>query len=168
MAIGRIRQKKQSYFEKLNIDLVIQEATSWEGTEYEYGSKGDSTIDCSGLITRVYQKIFHDDGIPPSMMNISKLRTTTLFETVNFAQKGDLILWDQKKSDSGDWVRSYHGGIVVDPHYAKFIHAGVTKGVSLSNYSSKYWSERWKGRVFRRYKGLSKLTFRASKIFFKD
>ncbi|MEC5422517.1 NlpC/P60 family protein [Virgibacillus sp. C22-A2] len=109
---------------------VIQAAKSFIGTPYTWGGTSPGGFDCSGFIQYVYQT-----------QSISTPRTVS--DTWNFAQPvssasvGDLVFFETYKPGPS------HMGIYLGD--GKFIHAGESRGVEISDMNNSYWGPKYLG-----------------------
>jgi cell wall-associated NlpC family hydrolase len=109
---------------------IIEVAHTFIGTPYVWGGQSPGGFDCSGFIQYVYQT-----------QNIVIPRTVS--ETWNFAQSvespsvGDLVFFETYKPGPS------HIGIYLGD--GKFIHAGSSNGVEISELQTSYWEQRYLG-----------------------
>lgn len=111
---------------------LVETAKSYEGTRYKYGGTTKKGMDCSGLVTTVYNS-----------ENIKLPRTTgELASSGNWidlkeVQKGDLLFFATRRNSR----TVNHVGIVTDARvgYVEFIHASTSAGVIISSLTEKYW-----------------------------
>lgn len=114
------------------IENIIETAKSYEGTRYKYGGTTKEGMDCSGLVTTVF-----------NTENISLPRTTgELSQTGDWidlkeVQKGDLLFFATRNNSRN----VNHVGIVTETRlgYVEFIHASTSSGVIVSSLSEKFW-----------------------------
>ncbi|MFC4557337.1 NlpC/P60 family protein [Virgibacillus kekensis] len=113
-----------------NYSNVIDTAYSLIGTPYVWGGEAPGGFDCSGFI----QYIFKTQG---------KVTPRTVSDTWNFTAPagspsvGELVFFETYKPGPS------HMGIYVGD--GKFIHAGASRGVEVSNLSNPYWDQRYLG-----------------------
>ncbi len=109
---------------------IIEASRSYIGTPYVWGGDSPSGFDCSGFIQYVYQT--QDITIP-----------RTVSEIWNFAQPvdspsvGDLVFFETYQPGPS------HLGIYLGD--GKFIHAGSSRGVEISELKTSYWEQRYLG-----------------------
>ena len=114
------------------IENLIETAKSFEGTRYKYGGTTKKGIDCSGLVTTVF-----------NTENISLPRTTGELSVtgdwidLKEVQKGDLLFFATRNNSRN----VNHVGIVTETRlgYVEFIHASTSAGVIISSLSEKFW-----------------------------
>ncbi len=108
--------------------------SKWQGTPYVYGGNSDKGIDCSAFMMRVFEASF----------NASIPRTT--IQQVKVGQqvaKGRLQIGDLVFFKTG-WNKR-HVGVFIGK--SQFMHASVSKGVTISKLDDPYWSSRyWQSR----------------------
>ena len=121
--------KKQVEVTSNNTD-VIQVANSFIGTPYVWGGTSPSGFDCSGFIQYVYQS--EDITIPRTVSEIWNFS-----EPVDAPSVGDLVFFSTYKPGPS------HMGIYVGD--GKFIHAGESRGVEISEMSNAYWEPKYLG-----------------------
>lgn len=111
-------------------DLLMDAYNEWEGTPYLLGGSQKTGIDCSQLVSVIFEEYF-DTDLPPTTR--SQLNTG-----VNIRRKairtGDLIFFRTGKS-------TLHVGIAVNQ--GEFLHASTSKGVMISKLGNSYWRERY-------------------------
>ncbi len=118
---------------------ILKTAQTYIGTEYKFSGKDrEGGIDCSGFITNVLLKALDSQKFKPMLQNIALLRTSTILETTESPENGDLVLWEG------------HGGIVWDASRGTFIGSQTSTGVALASYKSGYWNKR-SGMIFRKF-----------------
>ncbi|WP_067725541.1 C40 family peptidase [Oceanobacillus damuensis] len=109
---------------------VIQSARSLVGTPYVYGGTSPSGFDCSGFIQYVFQ---HQNIVLPR--TVSDLWNFS--NPVDSPSVGDLVFFTTYTPGPS------HAGIYVGD--GKFIHAGSSRGVEISELDNTYWKERYLG-----------------------
>ena len=62
-----------------------------EATDGAHGSSASRTIDCSGFVVKVFDKVFPGSGLNPHTVDSAALRTSSCSETSVSPQEGDLI-----------------------------------------------------------------------------
>lgn len=109
--------------------------SSWRGTKYRYGGTTKKGIDCSALMQNLYKEQF-DVELP----------RTTLTQV----QIGEKVIGNKEKWKVGDLIffkmnsRIKHVGVYIGDN--KFVHAGRSTGVTISEYDG-YWAKRfWQTR----------------------
>lgn len=127
---------EESFFslDKLN-DLVCY-AQNFMGIPYHYGSVGIKSFDCSGFTSYVFKQF--GLALPRSSRDQAALGTKV---TSAEARKGDLIFFKGRSSKS----IVGHVGIVISEIGDKltFIHASVSKGITIDSIDLKYYKDRF-------------------------
>lgn len=124
------KEIKKAEVKGANGNNVVQDARSLIGTPYEWGGDSPSGFDCSGFIQYIFQQ--QDITLP-----------RTVSETWNFAQSvdrpsvGDLVFFETYQPGPS------HMGVYIGD--GKFIHAGSTNGVEISELGSSYWESKYIG-----------------------
>ncbi len=113
---------------------LYKQYQEWKGTRYQLGGMSKRGIDCSALVLLTYR----------DHMGIQLPRTTRYQ-----AQAGKAIKRNQLRT--GDLVffktgrRGRHVGIYIEN--GQFLHASVSRGVTISHLSEHYWNSRyWRAR----------------------
>ena len=117
--------------------MLRSEVGEWHGTRYLLGGNGKDGIDCSGFVKVVFRNLF----------GVSLPRHSSHQATIGWSVRrsqvrvGDIVFF---KTSKGNHVGIYLGG-------GQFAHASKSKGVTISNLSSRYWRRcYWKARrIFR-------------------
>lgn len=109
---------------------VIGVAKQFLGTPYRWGGESPSGFDCSGFLNYVYYQA--GKTIPRTVSDIWNFATP-----VGKPSVGDLVFFETYKPGPS------HAGIYLGNN--KFIHAGSSSGVSISDMSASYWSSRYLG-----------------------
>ncbi|MBP1967916.1 cell wall-associated NlpC family hydrolase [Virgibacillus natechei] len=124
------KEIKKAEVKGANGNNVVQDARSLIGTPYEWGGDTPSGFDCSGFIQYIFEQ--QDITLP-----------RTVSETWNFAQSvdrpsvGDLVFFETYQPGPS------HMGVYIGD--GKFIHAGSTNGVEVSELGSSYWESKYIG-----------------------
>lgn len=111
-----------------NVDQLIKTANSVIGTPYVWGGQTTSGFDCSGFIHYAYNA---------AGMKSSRTSTDGYFNRsfyVDKPQVGDLVFF---KNTYRSGIS--HMGIYIGNN--KFIHAGSSTGVTITDLSNSYWSK---------------------------
>lgn len=125
--------------EKDNHALYI-EAARWMGVPYRYGGKTMRGVDCSGLTTQIYKKVYRKK----LKNNADDQRTQDCRKvTKGKLEEGDLVFFHNGRSKR----RATHVGIYLKD--GKFIHASSSQGVIISWVNDTYYRKCWMqgGRV---------------------
>ncbi|MGM8366719.1 C40 family peptidase [Virgibacillus sp. W0181] len=109
---------------------IIKEARAYIGTPYVWGGESPHGFDCSGYIQYVYEQ--QDYTIPRTVSDIWNFATP-----VDSPSVGDLVFFETYKPGPS------HMGIYLGD--GKFIHAGASRGVEISEMSNSYWKQRYLG-----------------------
>jgi lipoprotein Spr len=102
---------------------------NWLGTSYKYAGNSNKGIDCSGLVKKVFGKIFNLQLSGGS----SDIYTLTIPIEKELLQEGDLVFFKIAKN------RISHVGIYLSNN--KFIHASVKLGVIISDLNEPYYKK---------------------------
>ncbi|WP_066965685.1 NlpC/P60 family protein [Microbulbifer sp. Q7] len=113
---------------------LYQQHQAWKGIPYRLGGMSRRGIDCSALVYLIYR----------DQMGIELPRTTQYQALAGEAIKqgqlrpGDLVFFRTSR-------RGRHVGIYIEE--GKFLHASVSKGVTISHLTDYYWKSRyWRAR----------------------
>lgn len=110
------------------------EAAEWIGVPYRYGGNNKQGIDCSGLTSQLYKKVYHKKLERSSEeqhdKNCRKIAKSNLKE-------GDLVFFSAGKTRK----KVSHVGIYLKDN--KFIHASTQQGVIISNLNEDYYRKYW-------------------------
>lgn len=118
-------------------DRTIHSGMKYLGAPYQYGANPSqtSTFDCSSFTYRA----FIDNGITlPRTSNQQYALGTTV--ALSQAQSGDLVFYKLSTTDTNpvSHVGIYLGGM-------KMLHASTSKGVTVTDISTSYWTSRYVG-----------------------
>ncbi|MCA0894831.1 NlpC/P60 family protein [Microbulbifer agarilyticus] len=115
-------------------ESLYEQHQEWKGIPYRLGGMSKRGIDCSALVYLIYR----------DHMGIELPRTTQYQalagESIKRAQlrPGDLVFFKTGR-------RGRHVGIYLED--GKFLHASVSKGVTISHLTDHYWKSRyWRAR----------------------
>lgn len=114
----------------LNVDALITEGKKYLGVPYVWGGSTPSGFDCTGFLNFVYGKV--GISIPRTVETIWS--ATTIVST---PQPGDLVFFTTYKEGPS------HAGIYIGDN--KFLHAGSSTGVTITDMNNPYWKARYLG-----------------------
>lgn len=119
---------------KENVLLLKRHYEKWRGTPYVDGGMSATGIDCSGFTVLAYRDLF---GL--SLPRTAGEQAESGREITRAALKsGDLVFFNTGGSKK-------HVGIYLADD--QFIHASLSKGVTLSSLDDSYWQEKyWQAR----------------------
>jgi hypothetical protein len=125
---------EKSALQKETVFLLKRHYEKWRGTPYENGGMSASGIDCSGFTVLAYRDLF---GLSLPRTAVEQAESGS--EVARAALKtGDLVFFNTGQSKK-------HVGIYLADD--QFIHASLTKGVTLSSLEDSYWQEKyWQAR----------------------
>ncbi|MDT2046093.1 endopeptidase [Priestia aryabhattai] len=115
----------------LDESAVISKAKSLIGTPYKWAGTTPSGFDCSGFLQYVYKESVGVE-IPRTVADIYAAG-----ESVKEPSVGDIVYFETYKEGPS------HAGIYLGND--QFIHTSTSKGVTISDKNSSYWSERYLG-----------------------
>ena len=135
---------KKQYATKLGVsesdiknETLYQFISEWQGVPYKYAGKDKAGIDCSGLTSTLYLKVYKktiSSNTKDLVGEVKKISESDLKE-------GDLVFFNTNgKSVS-------HVGVYLQNH--KFVHASTKKGVMISDMNEPYFKQTYvrSGRV---------------------
>lgn len=123
------RMMKVNYYEATRQSLM-QAYRDWQGTPYLLGGATKNGVDCSSLVSVIYDDYFGID-MP---MNTRKLLNKGDGVRRASLRTGDLVFFRTSR-------RNLHVGIMVDNR--EFLHASTSQGVMLSSLEENYWAMRY-------------------------
>lgn len=110
--------------------LLYDEAYNWMNTPYLYAGNSKKGIDCSGLIKKIYSKIYNLKLNGNSSYIFAQ---TKEIKDLNSLIEGDLLFFKINKKQIS------HIGIYLKDGY--FVHSSVNKGVTINNLNEKYYQK---------------------------
>lgn len=112
------------------------EASKWIGTPYRYGGNTKKGVDCSGLTSEIYKKVYK----VRLERSAEKQRTNDCKRVLKRNLKeGDLVFFHKGKKRKG----ASHVGIYLKND--RFIHASTSNGVIVSSLKEEYYDRYWLG-----------------------
>ena len=112
---------------RLNMDIDMKdnhqlyvESAAWLGVPYRGGGNSKRGVDCSGLTSHLYKKVYH-----------KKLKRKRNL------REGDLVFFHNGRKKR---IAS-HVGIYLKDN--KFIHASTSRGVIISSLNEDYYRKHW-------------------------
>lgn len=124
-------KKNNSKNESELAEQMVSTAMDYLGVSYRGGGTSRDGMDCSGLVTAVYNAF--DMALPRSSSDMAKVGEVINTENI---QKGDLIFF---KTNGKNVIN--HVGIVTEvlENEIKFIHASTSSGVIVSSTKEPYF-----------------------------
>lgn len=111
------------------VQALITEAKKYIGVPYVWGGSTPNGFDCSGFLNYVYNKV--GVSIPRTVATIWNATTPVSSPSV-----GDIVYYETTTGPS-------HAGIYLGDN--KFIHAGSSTGVAITDMNNSYWKPRYLG-----------------------
>ena len=126
---------------RLGIDIDMKdnhalyvESANWIGVPYRGGGTTKRGVDCSGLTSAIYKKVYRkelernsDDQRKKDCRKVKKGKL----------KEGDLVFFHNGRKKK----RATHVGIYLKDR--KFIHASTSQGVIISTLDEEYWKKHW-------------------------
>lgn len=112
------------------VNELISEAKKYIGSPYKWAGSTPAGFDCSGYLNYVYGKA--GISIPRTVASI-----WSATKHVASPKVGDLVFFETYQSGPS------HAGIYLGDY--KFIHAGSSRGVEISDMNNSYWKPRYLG-----------------------
>ena len=106
----------------------------WYGTRYRMGGTTKSGVDCSAFVQNLYQYVFGLNLLRTAWM---QFESSKYINNVSDLKEGDLVFFRIKSS------RITHVGVYLKNNF--FVHSASSKGVSIANLTSAYWSKYFAG-----------------------
>jgi len=135
---------KKQYAIKLGVsesdiknETLYKFINEWYGVPYKYAGKDKAGIDCSGLTSTLYLKVYKktiSSSTKALVGEVKKISESDLKE-------GDLVFFNT------DGKSVSHVGVYLQNH--KFVHASTKKGVMISDMNEPYFKKTYvsSGRV---------------------
>ena len=126
---------------RLGIDIEMKdnhalyvESSNWLGVPYRSGGTTKRGVDCSGLTSNIYKKVYRKDlernSEDQRKKDCRKVKKGKLRE-------GDLVFFHNGRKKK----KATHVGIYLKDQ--KFIHASTSQGVIVSTLEEEYWKKHW-------------------------
>ena len=126
---------------RLGIDIEMKdnhalyvESSNWLGVPYRSGGTTKRGVDCSGLTSNIYKKVYRKDlernSEDQRKKDCRKVKKGKLRE-------GDLVFFHNGRKKK----KATHVGIYLKDR--KFIHASTSQGVIVSTLEEEYWKKHW-------------------------
>ena len=126
---------------RLGIDIDMEdnhalyvESSNWLGVPYRGGGNSKRGVDCSGLTSAIYKKVYRKNlernSEDQRKKDCRKVKKSKLKE-------GDLVFFHNGRKKK----RATHVGIYLKNR--KFIHASTSQGVIISRLDEDYWDKHW-------------------------
>jgi cell wall-associated NlpC family hydrolase len=106
----------------------------WYGTRYRMGGTTKSGVDCSAFVQNLYQYVFGLNLLRTAWM---QFESSKYINNVSDLKEGDLVFFRINSS------RITHVGVYLKNNF--FVHSASSKGVSIANLTSAYWSKYFAG-----------------------
>ncbi|MGA9227021.1 MAG: LysM peptidoglycan-binding domain-containing protein [Mesobacillus sp.] len=119
-----------TYSTASKVNALITEAKKYIGVPYVWAGSTPSGFDCSGYLNYVYAKV--GITVPRTVETIWNAT-----KPVSSLRAGDLVFFETYK------IGPSHAGIYIGNN--KFIHAGTSRGVEISDMNNTYWKPRYLG-----------------------
>jgi cell wall-associated NlpC family hydrolase len=117
-----------------NVLLLKHHYEKWRGTPYVDGGMSPAGIDCSGYTVLAYRDLFGVDLPRTALEQAGSGREIPR----QGLRSGDLVFFNTGRTKK-------HVGIYLNDD--QFVHASLSRGVTLSSLDDPYWQERyWQSR----------------------
>ena len=121
--------------EEVSNKILLTEIEKWWATDYRYGGTTNKGIDCSAYTGTLLADVY---GITASRTSRDQYAESEKIDKENLKQ-GDLVFFHTGRRRGG----VNHVGLYLGNGY--FTHAGSSTGVTISNLSDAYWSNKYIG-----------------------
>ncbi len=126
---------------RLGVDIGMEdnhalyiESSKWMGVPYRGGGTTQRGVDCSGLTSAIYKKVYRkrlernsEDQRKKDCKKVSKSKL----------REGDLVFFHNGRRKK----KATHVGIYLKDHL--FLHASTSQGVIVSHLKEDYWDKHW-------------------------
>lgn len=112
------------------VNALVTEAKKHVGVPYVWGGSTPAGFDCSGYLNYVFNRV--GVSIPRTVESI-----WSATKPVSSPKVGDLVFFTTYKAGPS------HAGIFIGDN--KFIHAGSSTGVTITDMNNSYWKARYLG-----------------------
>ncbi|AZQ43611.1 C40 family peptidase [Nonlabens ponticola] len=118
------------------IDDAIENAMKYDGVRYKYGGSTRKGMDCSGLIHIAFDEA--GEQVPRTSASFYAASEAIDIDEV---RKGDLMFFATGRNRK----KINHVALVVQvtPAEIRFVHATVSRGVTVSSFNEPYWLGRY-------------------------
>jgi cell wall-associated NlpC family hydrolase len=106
----------------------------WYGVKYRMGGDTKKGVDCSAFVQTLYKYVFGLDLLRTACLQFD---SSELITNPADLKEGDLVFFKVKSSHIS------HVGVYLRNNF--FVHSASSKGVSIANLSSAYWSKYFAG-----------------------
>ena len=103
----------------------------WMDTRYQYGGQSSKGFDCSGFSQKLYDEVY---SIKIPRTSQDQYKALEKFHRRKNLEEGDLLFFA-----TAGGKRISHVGVYLQNN--KFINATTSKGVVISDLTSKYWDD---------------------------
>lgn len=138
---GMLDWVKEKYSSMLNVMpsqisnvMLYRFIDEWMGTRYRMGGTSKSGVDCSAFVQNLYQYVFGLNLLRTAWM---QFESSKYISNISDLKEGDLVFFRINSS------RITHVGVYLRNNF--FVHSGCSKGVSIANLNSNYWSRYFAG-----------------------
>ena len=118
------------YIDSCSYKALYNEAYNWVETPYNYAGNSKKGIDCSGLVKKLYDKIYNLQ-LQGGSRNI--FEQVVPIKDMKDLKEGDLVFFKISRHQIS------HVGLYLQD--GNFIHASVKSGVIISNLSEDYYNK---------------------------
>ena len=132
---------KEKYSSMLNVMpsqisnvMLYRFIDEWMGTRYRMGGTTKKGVDCSAFVQNLYQYVFGLNLLRTAWM---QFESSKYISNISDLKEGDLVFFRINSS------RITHVGVYLRNNF--FVHSASSKGVSIANLNSDYWSRYFAG-----------------------